>query len=93
MGEMTAKLLLAVACPTSGAAAGKRCLLHSGRTRSELHIDRKLCAIEAVEKQRMLRTPIQSLTKMFRDSVERVNTDVALIGPEGNKHVCANDKP
>ena len=44
---------LAVPCPTCGAAAGKKCLLHSGGPRNDLHIDRKLSAIEAVEKQRM----------------------------------------
>jgi hypothetical protein len=49
MGEMAPRLLLVVACPICGAAAGKRCLLQSGRPSSEPHIDRKLCAIEAVE--------------------------------------------
>ena len=52
MVDMTPRLLLAVPCPSCGAAAGKGCLFRSGRPRSELHIDRKLCAIEAVEKQR-----------------------------------------
>ena len=68
MGDMTPTLLLAVSCPTCGAAAGKACLLHSGRLRNELHIDRKLCAIEAVERKR---SPVlvddQLLTKRFRE--------------------------
>jgi hypothetical protein len=33
-----------------GVHAGMRCLLHSGRLRNEPHIDRKLAAIEAVER-------------------------------------------
>ena len=93
MREMTPGLPPAVTCHTCGAAAGTRCLLHSGRPRNDLHINRKLCVFGAVEKQRMLRKRIQSLAKMFRDSAERVDTDGALIGPERNKHVCANDKP
>ena len=70
-----------------------RGVLHSGRPRNELHIDRKLCAIGTVEKQRMLRRPIRVLTEMLRDLAERINTDMARTGPERNKHVCANGKP
>jgi len=66
MGDMTPKLLLAVPCPTCGAAAGKGCLLNSGQPRNELHLDRKLCAIEAVEKQRKPAPRAgQPLTKIF----------------------------
>jgi len=49
MADMAPRLLLAVPCPTCGAASGRRCLLHSGRLRNEPHVDRKLCAIEAAE--------------------------------------------
>lgn len=76
-----------------GAPLQIRGVLHSGRSRNELHFDRKLCAIGGVEEQRVLRGPIRVLTKIFRDLVERVNTDVAGVGPERNKHVCANGKP
>jgi hypothetical protein len=50
--DLTPKLLLAVPCPSCGVAAGDRCLLHAGGFRNELHIDRKLTAIEAVESKR-----------------------------------------
>lgn len=72
MGTMTPRLLLAVPCPTCGAAAGKGCLLHSGQPRNELHIDRKLSAIEAVEKQRGPCTAGGSTSgQVFRDSIQR----------------------
>jgi CRP/FNR family cyclic AMP-dependent transcriptional regulator len=49
--ELSTKQLLSVPCPTCGVAAGQRCVLHSGAQRSEPHVDRKLSAIEAIEKQ------------------------------------------
>ena len=61
MNDMTPELFHSVPCPTCGASVGKRCLLHSGGLRSELHIDRKLAAAEAIEAERFRR--IQSLAK------------------------------
>ena len=60
MGDMTPTLLLAVPCPTCGATGGKRCLLDSGRVRDQPHLDRRLCAIEAVEEKRTPRPGAQS---------------------------------
>ena len=48
--ELTARQLSAVPCPTCGVAVGQRCILASGTLRSEPHVDRKLSAIEAIEK-------------------------------------------
>jgi len=52
MKELTPKQLSAVPCPTCGVAAGKRCVLLSGAPRNEPHVDRKIAATEAVEKER-----------------------------------------
>jgi hypothetical protein len=51
--ELTAKQLISVACPTCGVAVGERCVLHSGAPRYGPHIDRKLSAVEAMEKKRL----------------------------------------
>ena len=48
--ELTPKQQASVACPTCGVSAGERCVLHSGGLRSEPHVDRKLAAIEAIER-------------------------------------------
>jgi len=55
MKDLAPEMLLAVPCPTCGAASGKRCVLHSGSQRSEPHVDRKLSAAEAVEMKRLNR--------------------------------------
>jgi len=39
-----------VPCPSCGVAAGMRCISYSGAVRTEPHVERKLAAIEAVEK-------------------------------------------
>jgi hypothetical protein len=49
--ELTPKQQTSVACPTCGVSAGERCVLHSGGPRSETHVERKLVAIEAIEKR------------------------------------------
>jgi len=49
--ELSTKQLRSVPCPSCGVAAGQRCVLHSGDLRSEPHVDRKLSAIEAIEKR------------------------------------------
>jgi len=50
--ELTLKQMLSVSCPTCGVAVGKACVLHSSRLRNDPHLDRKLCAIEALESKR-----------------------------------------
>lgn len=47
--ELTPKQLIAVVCPTCGAAIGEPCELHSGALRSEPHRDRKLSAADVLE--------------------------------------------
>jgi hypothetical protein len=49
--ELTPKQQTSVACPTCGVSAGECCVLHSGGPRSETHVERKLVAIEAIEKR------------------------------------------
>ena len=61
MKDLTPQQLFSVPCPVCGASVGKRCLLHSGELRTELHIDRKLAAAEAIESERFRR--IRSLAK------------------------------
>jgi len=55
MIDMAPKLFLDVPCPTCGVTSGNRCVLHSGGLRSEPHVDRKLCAVEAVKAKRIHR--------------------------------------
>jgi hypothetical protein len=52
MNELTPKQFSSVPCPTCGVAVGQRCLLYSGAVRQEAHIDRKLCAAEAIERKK-----------------------------------------
>jgi hypothetical protein len=49
--DLTPKQACSVPCPTCGVAAGRRCVLHSGTLRFQPHVDRKLSAIEAIEKK------------------------------------------
>jgi hypothetical protein len=49
--ELTLKQILSVPCPTCGAATEEACELHTGALRNEPHRDRKLSAVEIVEKQ------------------------------------------
>ncbi|MHB8754755.1 MAG: zinc finger domain-containing protein [Candidatus Acidiferrales bacterium] len=48
--ELTPEQMSSVPCPTCGVAAGQSCVLHSGGPRSEPHTERKLSAIEAMQK-------------------------------------------
>ena len=50
--NLTPKQLLSAPCPTCGVAAGRRCVLHSGASRSAPHADRKLEA-KRVHKSRL----------------------------------------
>jgi hypothetical protein len=49
--ELTRAQMPAVPCPACGVAIGKRCILYSGRLRSQPHLLRKLAAVEALEKK------------------------------------------
>ncbi len=49
--ELTPKQLFSVRCSTCGAAAGKRCVLHSGAPRTEPHLARKFSAAVAIERK------------------------------------------
>jgi hypothetical protein len=40
--ELTPKQVLAVHCPTCGAAPGEKCELNTGQPRTETHRDRRL---------------------------------------------------
>jgi len=53
---MTPKQLSSVPCPTCGVPIGRRCILASGGMRSSPHVDRRLCAADAV-KQKKLKDP------------------------------------
>ena len=53
MKDLTSRQLFSVPCTRCGAATGHLCGLHSGGLRFEPHLDRKLSAIEAVERKRM----------------------------------------
>jgi len=66
MVELTPKDLSSVSCPTCGVAAGERCHLHSGFPFLEPHLDRKLCAIEALEQKRILETNLRATDKYLR---------------------------
>jgi hypothetical protein len=53
MKELTSRQLFSVPCPRCGATTGHLCELHSGGLRFEPHLDRKLSAVETVERKRM----------------------------------------
>jgi len=53
--ELTREQLACVQCPTCGVPAGKRCERYSGALRKEPHVDRKLSAVEAIERKRVAR--------------------------------------
>jgi hypothetical protein len=42
--ELTPKRILALPCPTCGAAAGQKCELSTGQPRYTPHLDRRLVA-------------------------------------------------
>jgi len=66
MVELTPKDLSSVGCPTCGVAAGERCRLHSGSPCFEPHVDRKLCAMEALEQKRILEANLRAASKHHR---------------------------
>ena len=86
MADMTPKRLLAVPCPTCGVAAGERCVLHSGQLRNDPHLDRKLCAIEALESKRTPATAGRSI------SDQNMSKWVEVIERERNDRDNKNDE-
>src|SRR5450432_1614347 len=66
MVELTLNELYSVRCPICGVAAGERCHLHSDSTSIEPHLDRKLCAIEALEQKKILGAKLRSVGKYHR---------------------------
>jgi hypothetical protein len=66
MVELTPKELSSVRCPTCGVPAGERCHLHSGSPTFESHLDRKLCAIEALEQKRIVEANVRATSKYLR---------------------------
>jgi hypothetical protein len=64
--ELTHSELCSVRCPTCGVAPGKSCHLHSGSTCIEPHLDRKLCAIEALEQKKVLEANLRAASKYER---------------------------
>jgi hypothetical protein len=49
--DVTVKQLYAVPCPTCGVPIGKHCVLKTGANRTNAHVNRRLAAIEQVEKK------------------------------------------
>jgi hypothetical protein len=51
--ELTPKQLSSIPCPTCGVAVGRRCVLASGGKRSSPHVDRRLCAADAMRQKKL----------------------------------------
>jgi hypothetical protein len=67
MKNLTPRQLFSVPCPRCGATTGRICGLHSGGLRFEPHLDRKLLAVENVERKRMHIDPkLQKSRSKFR---------------------------
>jgi hypothetical protein len=66
MVELTHSELCSVRCPTCDVAAGERCHLRSGSPCIEPHLDRKLCAIEALEQKKILEANLRATSKYLR---------------------------
>ncbi len=49
--ELTLKQISSVLCPTCGVAIGQGCIVYSGGLRFEVHVARKVSAIEALERK------------------------------------------
>ena len=83
MKDLTARQLFSVPCPRCGAATGHICEVHSGGLRFEPHLDRKLSAIEAVERKRMQVDP-KLLNLHRKDTGKLRNTaNLAIAEAEG----------
>jgi hypothetical protein len=52
IGDLTQKQLSSVPCPMCGVPVGHRCILQAGGLRKETHTDRRLIAVEAIERNR-----------------------------------------
>jgi len=83
MNDLTSRQLFSVPCPRCGAATGHICEVHSGGLRFEPHLDRKLSAIEAVERKRMQVDP-KLLNLHRKDTGKLRNTaNLAIAEAEG----------
>jgi hypothetical protein len=49
--DLAAKNVSTIPCPTCGAGIGKRCILTTGRPRIEAHVNRRLGALEMLERE------------------------------------------
>jgi hypothetical protein len=70
MLDLTPKELSSVRCSTCGVAAGERCHSHSGSPCSEPHLERKLCAIEALEQKKILEANLRAASKYQRAKLQ-----------------------
>jgi hypothetical protein len=66
MRDLSRRELCSVRCPICGAAEGKFCHLASASTSIEPHLDRRLCAMEALEQKRILETKLRAKNKYFQ---------------------------
>jgi hypothetical protein len=65
--ELTLAQILAIPCRTCGATIGEVCQLYTGALRSEAHRDRKLSAVETVQrKSKARREPVEPLHSFAR---------------------------
>jgi hypothetical protein len=60
--ELTPRQLSSVPCPTCGVPVGRRCLLLSGAPRSAPHLERRFCAADAVEREKLEGSLLDVLT-------------------------------
>jgi hypothetical protein len=49
--QLTKTQLLSVSCPTCGVGVGMHCILYSGGSRSEPHVERRLSALGIAERK------------------------------------------
>jgi len=51
--NLTIEQLSSVPCPTCGVGPRELCVLHSGGSRSDPHLDRKFAAVEVIKTKRL----------------------------------------
>jgi hypothetical protein len=66
MVELMPEDLSSIGRPAYGVAAGERCRLPSSSPCFELHFDRKLCAIEALEQERIFEANLRATSKYLQ---------------------------
>jgi hypothetical protein len=88
MKNVTPALLLTVPCPICEVAAGNPCVFHSGVTRSEPHLDRKMLAADDLEEKRSERTKTRSVSSRVMELFGTMGEDRlelhVLFGAAGN---------